>query len=623
MQVVAFPGPGAGGNFLEQILGDLLQVMGGPSAGGARIDLARTLAQAVASGGEPERNVEPADRMKFEELARIAELHVAELTGLPLTATGATIDITAVSPGAWAVQTVEDWRFLLEAMTEPAEPKAGKTGTAGTPGPGSGEAPGRGKGPLGYVDTARSGDMPADFEPGFDSGFDPDIEPSEQGPADLLARYMATMGPMLAAMQLGSAIGHLARSTMGAYDLPIPRPGPRLLVVPANVTRFAEDWSLTPDEVRLWVCLRELTAHAVLSRPHVAQRLQELLVRVVLGMAEDTSGLVDQLQGFDLTQPESLQNLLADPTGLMSLEQSPARRRAAEDLSAVMTALLGYVEHILDLAATRLLGGAGPSPRHGAVGRSIVRARRAPPSSCSAWTSDRLRSTGATPSCAASSSGPATPGWPGCGRAGTPCRHRPRSTRRACGWNASTCPIPTPARRVEPTALNPGALNPERDGGAGRRSGGGGHLGGVVGFGDRGGLLVGEAEVPFELEVLALGVPHDAFAVAPELGVVGGQQGQAGERAVPEGVDDRRLAVGGLHLPVRRHRAQVHDAHVATRRLRFLDFLDLLGHRASSLSAFTLTGDGSGPARRMRGGKRHPHTHPRDVPTGPPVVPAP
>ena len=42
--------------------------------------------------------------------------------------------------------------------------------------------------------------------------------------ADLLNKVMATMGPMLAAMQLGSAVGHLARTTMGSYELPIPRP---------------------------------------------------------------------------------------------------------------------------------------------------------------------------------------------------------------------------------------------------------------------------------------------------------------------------------------------------------------------------------------------------------------
>jgi putative hydrolase len=347
---VVFPGPGAGGNFLEQILGDLLQLMGGSSPGGARIELARTLAQGVASGGEPERNVDPADRMKFEELAHIAEMHVAELTGLPITSSGTTLEISAVSPGAWAWQTVEDWRFLLEAMGE------------APPGP-AGDEPGAGdtrddrdrpaaKGPLGYIGP--SGDISGA------SGSDPDFLPdAEQGPAELLARWMATMGPMLAAMQLGSAVGHLARSTMGPYELPIPRSAPRLLVVPANATRFAEEWSLTPDEVRLWVCLREVTVHAVLSRPHVAQRMRELLVRVVQGMAEDTAGLVDNLQGVDLTQPEALQGLLGDPTALMSLEPSPRRKRAAEDLLAVVAALLGYVEHVLDLAAARLLGGRG------------------------------------------------------------------------------------------------------------------------------------------------------------------------------------------------------------------------------------------------------------------------
>jgi putative hydrolase len=349
---VAFPGPGSGGNFLEQILGDLLQLMGGSSSGGGRIDLARTLAQGVASGGEPEGNVDPADRIRFEALAHIAELHVAELTGLPITPTGATIEIAAVAPGAWAWQTVEDWRFLLEAMAEPSAPSP-PAESGGADAAGNKDATsGGGKGTLGYIDTSRDISTPGDDDPHAAFG-------SEDGPADLLARWMATMGPMLAAMQLGSAVGHLARSTMGPYELPIPRKASRLLVVPSNAAQFAADWSLDPDEVRLWVLLREVTAHAVLSRPHVDLRMRELLVRVVQGMAEDTAGLVDQLQGFDLTRPEGLQNLLGDPTALMNLEPSPTRRRAAEDLLAVVAALLGYVEHVLDLAAVRLLGGRG------------------------------------------------------------------------------------------------------------------------------------------------------------------------------------------------------------------------------------------------------------------------
>jgi putative hydrolase len=250
-----------------------------------------------------------------------------------------------VAPGAWAWQTVEDWRFLLEAM---ANPPPGDT--EGTSAP---DAPGAPR-------TGNSGPEDPATDAGNAALAGADIGQSlEPGPADLMARWMATMGPMLAAIQLGSAVGHLARSTLGPYELPIPRTSPRLLVVPANTTRFAEDWSLDPDEVRLWVCLREVTAHAVLSRPHVAERMRELLVRVVQGMAEDTAGLVDRIQDIDLTQPEALQSLLGDPTALMNIEPSPARRRSADDLLAVVAALLGYVEHVLDLAATRLLGGRG------------------------------------------------------------------------------------------------------------------------------------------------------------------------------------------------------------------------------------------------------------------------
>src|ERR1700693_85826 len=82
MPEVDIPGPGGGGNSLEQLLGDLLQLMGGATPGGGRIELARTLAQGAATSGEVESNVDPGQRILFEEMARIAELHVTELTGL-------------------------------------------------------------------------------------------------------------------------------------------------------------------------------------------------------------------------------------------------------------------------------------------------------------------------------------------------------------------------------------------------------------------------------------------------------------------------------------------------------------------------------------------------------------
>jgi putative hydrolase len=348
MPEVDSPGPGGGGNSLEQLIGDLLQLMGGATPGGGRIELARSLAQGAATNGQPEGNVDPAERIAFEELARVADMHVTELTGLSVTPTGAPVEMVALGPGSWAWRTIEDWRFLFDATADRAESDPGHADGAGSgpsarpPSPKdtpSGEAPPG----LGLMDLGAA-----------DLGGDAATE----GPADLVSRWMATMGPILTGLQLGSAVGHLARVTIGQYELPIPRPSSSsLLVVPANVESFARDWSLPADEVRLWVCLRDMTINAVLSRPHVADRLRGLLTEVVLAQAGDTDALADRLQGLDPSDPGSLERLFGDPDAFLGTDLQPERRRASEELTAVTSALLGYVEHVLDRAGARLLGG--------------------------------------------------------------------------------------------------------------------------------------------------------------------------------------------------------------------------------------------------------------------------
>jgi hypothetical protein len=81
--------------------------------------------------------------------------------------------------------------------------------------------------------------------------------------------------------------------------------------------------------------------------------------------------------------------------------------------------------------------------------------------------------------------------------------------------------------------------------------------------------FLGDAEIPVEDQVLALGVADDALAVAPELRVVRREQQQPGEDPLAELLDDVALAELRLHVPVGRDRAEVHDTHVAAWRLRF------------------------------------------------------
>ena len=81
---------------------------------------------------------------------------------------------------------------------------------------------------------------------------------------------MKMLTPMMLGVTAGSMVGRLAQRAFGQYDLPIPRAAShQLLIVPSNLDRFSSDWSLPLEDLRLWVCLSEVTTHAVLNVPHV------------------------------------------------------------------------------------------------------------------------------------------------------------------------------------------------------------------------------------------------------------------------------------------------------------------------------------------------------------------
>src|SRR5207249_10003198 len=68
-----------------------------------------------------------------------------------------------------------------------------------------------------------------------------------------------------------------------------------LPIFPANVDEFADRWALPVDDLRLWVCLREITHHAVLGRPHVHERLSDLVGRYVSSFEVDSGGVEARL----------------------------------------------------------------------------------------------------------------------------------------------------------------------------------------------------------------------------------------------------------------------------------------------------------------------------------------
>jgi hypothetical protein len=94
-------------------------------------DGARQLALSIATGGESEPNIDPLERIRFEQLARVAELHVSDATGLSTSTTGRTVTITPVTRSQWVLRTLDTYKPLLETMAVALRPPTGQAG-AGT-----------------------------------------------------------------------------------------------------------------------------------------------------------------------------------------------------------------------------------------------------------------------------------------------------------------------------------------------------------------------------------------------------------------------------------------------------------------------------------------------------------
>jgi putative hydrolase len=126
-------------------------------------------------------------------------------------------------------------------------------------------------------------------------------------------------------------------------------------MVPATIASFASDWSLPPDDVRLWVCISEVAHHAVIGRPHVRSRLDELLGAFVRGFRIDPTALAGHLEQLDMSDPSSLPELFSNPEALLGAVTTPGQRDTREWLGALMSAIEGYVDHILDTVGHRLI----------------------------------------------------------------------------------------------------------------------------------------------------------------------------------------------------------------------------------------------------------------------------
>jgi putative hydrolase len=310
---------------------DLMSWQGGP----VNWDLAKNIArQAVAQKGDA--SILTTDRAKVVEALRLADLWLEETTELPSGIRTA----NAWSRSEWVEATLPVWSKLCDPIAARAVSAMG--------------------GMLNENPEGLAGDLP------------PEMQAMVGGLGGLggLTEMMRRIGGMMVGGQAGAAVGALAEEVVSSTDIGIPLgPEGTAALLPAGVAAFGAGLGVEPDEVRLFLALREAAHHRLFGHvPWLRARLYGAVEDYARGITVDASALRDAMPQIDPSNPEALNEVLSG-AALFQPEDTPAQKAALARLETMLALVEGWVATVAAAAAADRL------PQAGALAEAIRRRR--------------------------------------------------------------------------------------------------------------------------------------------------------------------------------------------------------------------------------------------------------
>jgi putative hydrolase len=280
------------------------------SSGPVNWELARQVGIASASWSAEDPAPTLEDQRAFEEAVRVAELRVAEFTGLEPPSDVARVE--TVRRSRWVEANIEGLRALLE-------PAAAKIGDA--------------------VVRAQREALP------------------EAEEARGMTQLVGQLSPLLLGAQVGTVLGTLGQHVLGQYDIALPRAGGSgiLLFVVPNIAAFEKDWSLDSTEFRTWVAIHEVTHRFEFARSWTLPRFRELLDDYTSKLRLDIEGLQSRLQALDPSNPEAMQDMFSGDEGIFGAVLDDEQRLKLGRIQAFMSAAEGYGDHVMHSLGASML----------------------------------------------------------------------------------------------------------------------------------------------------------------------------------------------------------------------------------------------------------------------------
>jgi len=163
------------------------------------------------------------------------------------------------------------------------------------------------------------------------------------------------LGAAATGVEVGLATGYLAQKVVGQYDVALfgPARSPRLLFVAPNLAAARQRLGAEPEPFLHWIALHEGT-HALQFaavpwlREHIGGLARELLTKASLDVK--TSDVLSKLVGLG---PRGISEAVRRGD-LANLFWTQPQMELVDQLTAAMTVVEGYAEHVMDAAASEM-----------------------------------------------------------------------------------------------------------------------------------------------------------------------------------------------------------------------------------------------------------------------------
>lgn len=282
--------------------------------GAATGSSAEDFARQVANDGQPEANVDPSERIGAEQLGRIAALHVAQVTGRNVHE----VEVVAVTRGEWAVQTLKDLDPFLSIVGN-------------------------------WFDWDEIADSVKHMDE-IDDADDAELKELINTLQQMLGGGGMFPKRIMHNTIVGSLAGQLARRSFGSFDVPLPRPAAdHVMIVAPNIAKFATEWEIPADDLRLWTCIQEISARVALSSPGLQERMGSMVRNYLSAYRIGANS-----ENFFEAMPDNgdMQDL---PVFLLRAMHTDEHDRIKPGIDRAVGLVTGYTDHVVDQVTSRLL----------------------------------------------------------------------------------------------------------------------------------------------------------------------------------------------------------------------------------------------------------------------------